>query len=230
MIASLRSSKADLEICGLAQQQLAKQQVLWVSGTFLSSIFLILSLYAVGIPLGGLGSFIVLATGVGSGISVPLRLVRSRATRRRMEFGISFSAFLGLVNVMLAGGAGIETALVAASRAGDDWVFHELEHVLATARNTRQSPWVLLSELGIRLDVPEAIEVSASLQLAGEQGSRIRASLATKASTIQMRQLALAEASAQSATEQMGVPTVLLFVGFIVLLGYPALSAVVGTW
>jgi hypothetical protein len=45
-----------------------------------------------------------------------------------------------------------------------------------------------------------------------------------------MRQLALAEASAQSATEQMGVPTVLLFVGFIVLLGYPALSAVVGTW
>jgi len=153
----LNSSKADLEICGSTKQQLAKQQVLWVSGMFVSSILLILSLYAARIGLGTIGIFIVLATAVGLGISIPLRLVRTRATKRRMEFGISFSAFLGLVNVMLAGGAGIETALVAASRAGDDWVFHELERVLAVARSTRQSPWLLLSELGTRLDVPEAI-------------------------------------------------------------------------
>lgn len=230
MNAWMRSSEADLEICGSTKLQLARQQVLWVSGTFISSICLLLSLHSVGIPLGGIGSFVLLTIGVGAGIAIPLRRVRTQAAKRRMEFGVSFAAFLGLVNVMLAGGAGIETALVAASRAGDDWVFHELEYVLATARSTRQSPWLLLSELGTRLDVPEAIEVSASLQLAGEQGSRIRTSLATKASTIQMRQLALAEASAQSATEQMGVPTVLLFVGFIILLGYPALSAVVGTW
>jgi hypothetical protein len=35
------------------------------------------------------------------------------------------------------------------------------------------------------------------------------------------------EALAQSATERMGVPMMLLFVGFMVLLGYPALQTVV---
>ncbi|NDA01413.1 MAG: type II secretion protein F, partial [Acidimicrobiia bacterium] len=35
------------------------------------------------------------------------------------------------------------------------------------------------------------------------------------------------EAIAQSATERMGLPVMLLFVGFMVLLGYPALQEVV---
>jgi hypothetical protein len=37
----------------------------------------------------------------------------------------------------------------------------------------------------------------------------------------------LIEADAQAATERMGLPTVLMFVGFMVLLGYPALQQIV---
>jgi hypothetical protein len=41
------------------------------------------------------------------------------------------------------------------------------------------------------------------------------------------RQVAEIEALAQSATERMGLPMMMLFVGFMVLLGYPALQTVV---
>jgi hypothetical protein len=36
------------------------------------------------------------------------------------------------------------------------------------------------------------------------------------------------ESSANSATERMGLPMVLLFISFIVLIGYPAVSQVIG--
>ena len=41
-----------------------------------------------------------------------------------------------------------------------------------------------------------------------------------------MQFLAEMEATAQSATERMSLPVVLLFTGFLVLLGYPAMSLI----
>jgi hypothetical protein len=66
------------------------------------------------------------------------------------------------------------------------------------------------------------------MQLAGEQGAKVRVSLAAQADALRSRQVSEIEAAAQAATERMGVPTVLLFTGFIALLGYPALDLVVG--
>ena len=84
--------------------------------------------------------------------------------------------------------------------------------------------FVLLVELG----VGDLERVAGSMQLAGEQGARVRESLATQAEALRARQIAEIEANAQAATERMGLPTVLLFVGFIALLGYPALHLVIG--
>jgi hypothetical protein len=65
------------------------------------------------------------------------------------------------------------------------------------------------------------------MSLSGDHGARIRTSLAARADSMRSRQVAEVEASAQSATERMGVPMMMLFVGFMALLGYPALQTVV---
>jgi hypothetical protein len=65
------------------------------------------------------------------------------------------------------------------------------------------------------------------MNLSGEHGARIRASLGARADSMRSRQIAEIEALAQSSTERMGVPVMMLFVGFMVLLGYPALQTVV---
>ena len=180
---------------------------------------------------GGLALGLLLVSLVGGpilGFTVPDVRLRAAARRRRLQFEHALSSYLDLVNVVLAGGAGIESALEAAADAGDGWVFEELRETLVRARATRRSPWTALGELGTALGVDPLTELASTVQLAGEQGARIRSSLTAKAAALRARQSAELEADAHAASERMGVPTVLMFVGFLVLLGFPALQQIAG--
>lgn len=168
-------------------------------------------------------------------VLLPLALVaqtkkslREAAERARTSFSYALSSYLDLVNVLLAGGSGIETALVAAATTGDNWAFSMIRDTLERARAERTQPWQAFGDLAMNIGVTDLERVAGSMQLAGEQGARVRASLAAQADAVRGRQINEIEALAQGATERMGVPTVLLFVGFIALLGYPALDLVVG--
>ena len=193
-----------------------------------------------GIILGAIGCAVMASTlsdgvvvigallmGGAVGFVVPTSILRSTARARRRSFLYAFSAYLDLVNVLLAGGAGIETALTAAADAGDGWTFNTLRSCLVRSRLSRRSPWHELRALGVRWGITEVVEVAGSMSLSGEHGARIRASLSARADSMRSRQVAEIEALAQSATERMGVPVMMLFVGFMVLLGYPALQTVV---
>lgn len=178
------------------------------------------------IPFAGMFIATALATVVG--FVLPDQMLRASATKRRRNFLHAFSSYLDLTNVLLAGGAGTETALVAAADAGDGWAFDEVRRALIRARSARRSPWIELASLGQRFNLPEIIEVAGSVQLAGEHGARIRSSLAAKADSLRYRQMGEIEAQAQASTERMGIPMVVLFVSFIALIGYPAVTTVVG--
>ena len=154
--------------------------------------------------------------------------LHEEAQRARTSFSYALSSYLDLVNVLLAGGSGIETALVAAATTGDNWAFSMIRDTLERARAERTQPWQAFGDLAVKIGVTDLERVAGSMQLAGEQGARVRASLAAQADAVRGRQINEIEALAQGATERMGVPTVLLFVGFIALLGYPALDLVVG--
>jgi len=181
----------------------------------------------VGPPVG----LVMVGTGVAgvAGFLLPEVLLRSHAANRRRQFTFALSSYLDLVNVLLAGGAGVETALHATADAGSGWAFAEIRNALVRATTTRRSPWAALAELGDQLGVDELVELAASLQLAGEEGARIRSSLAAKASSLRGRQLAQIEAEAHAASERMGFPTVAMFLGFLALLAYPAVQQIVGS-
>jgi len=185
----------------------------------------VLGVAGVSLPAG---LTLVLAVGaLAGGFVTPDIALRANAGQRRDGFRHALSSYLDLVNVLLAGGAGIETSLEAAAQAGDGWAFVQLRNALVRSRTMRQSPWACFTELGERIDVRELVEIAASVQLAGEQGARVKLSLAAKAAALRAHQMARIEADAQAATERMGIPTVLMFIGFIVLLGYPAMQQIV---
>ena len=160
------------------------------------------------------------------GFMLPVLQLRTRAKTKRREFRTSLSAYLDLVSIMLAGGAGIESALVAASRVGDGPTFHLIADSLDIARATRRSPWEILATEGERIGIDELPELAATIKLGGEQGARMTSSLVAKASSMRAKQLAEIEADANAATERMGLPMVLLFMGFLILLGYPAMQTI----
>lgn len=99
----------------------------------------------------------------------------------------ALAAYLPLVRVTLAGGAGVEAALWDAAGQGGGPTFDRLRRVLFTAQLTRTTPWARLRQLGEELDIPELAELAASLTLAGTEGATVRASLAARAAALGRR-------------------------------------------
>jgi pilus assembly protein TadC len=167
------------------------------------------------------------AVGLGFGGFIwPDLGLAERIERRRRDFRHSLSAYLDLVTIILAGGGGLETALQTAADLGDGWPFAEIRACLRKARLTNNTPWDVFDQLGEELGVGELRELAASAHLAGDQGARIRASLAAKADSMRTNQTAAIEAQAEAATEKMLLPVVTLVVGMILFIGFGVVQAI----
>jgi tight adherence protein C len=225
----VRRHGPDLRVTGRSPERLAFEKLAAsVAGALVPALLAAMVIVnGVAVPVGGV-VVVALAAACG-GFVLPDLLLRDAARHRRRAFSAALSSYLDLVNVVLAGGSGTETALEAAAEAGDGWVFVELRSALSRSRALRRSPWDCMADLGEELGVAELQELAASVRLAGQQGARVRASLAAKAASLRGHQLSRIEAAAQSASERMALPTVLLFTGFLLFIGYPAVAEILGT-
>ncbi|MCE2854124.1 MAG: type II secretion system F family protein [Ilumatobacteraceae bacterium] len=219
--------RSDLEILGYPPDRHATDVAIWTVGsiiTALVALVMVTAILRVSPPVG----IMVAGAVVYIGSHEPARRVIIRARNRRKELEHAFAAFLDLVNILLAGGAGVESAFIAAGDAGDGWCFELFRELMADARAERLDLWCKFRDVGLTCEVDALVDVANSLQLAGQHGARIRQSLSAKATSLRVRSMAQIEHDAAQQTERMGVPMVLLFMGFIVLLGYPAYANTLG--
>lgn len=179
----------------------------------------------VGVPLAVPAAASLL--GAVAAACVPTLSLRSIAAERRRSFRHALSSFLDLVAVTLASGAGVESALARSAGCSAGWAFTEIGQALVAGRLRGETPWAALDRLGTELGIPELRELAASVALAGEDGARVRASVAARARSLRTRGLTDTEADAQAATERMSLPIVLLMTGFMIFVIYPALSRIV---
>ena len=163
-----------------------------------------------------------------AGFFYPDLPLTERVEKRRRAFRHAFSSYLDLVTIMLAGGAGTESALQGAAEAGEGWAFAELRQALRRAEAMRRSPWEVFDELGIELGVSELQELAASVSLAGNQGAKVKQSLSAKAEAMRIAQAAELEAASESQTEKMIMPVTVLIVGLVLFIGYGAMEAISG--
>lgn len=150
--------------------------------------------------------------------------VRSRAATTRRAWSQALTVYVDIVGISLAGGAGVEDALMVAARAGAGPQFEQLDAALRAAQTRRHTLWHALDELGRRGEIVALRELASAVDLAAESGSRIRETLLAKATALRVRQLTEAEAEAQKASETMGVAPALMAIAAVVLIGYPALA------
>lgn len=217
--ANLRALERDTDT------HLAQQAGLALAGLLLAPL-LALALGIAGLrlplPLVVLGALLAAV----AGFATPDRLAATEAAKLRDELRYAVSAFLDLSATMLAAGSGLEEALAEAARAGSGPGHTRLRAALAAAQTTRAPVWDALHELGESTGVTELTELAASASLAGTEGAKIRTTLAAKAAAVRNRLLSAAEAEAASATERMGLPTVVLMTGFLLFTAYPAVASV----
>ncbi|MGI5506465.1 type II secretion system F family protein [Lentzea sp. CA-135723] len=217
-----RALRGDLAVVGKAVgDHLAEKAALALTGIFLPALVQLVLLVA-GSGLSWQIPFLASVSLAVGGFFLPDVHVRREAEQRRSTFRHALSAYLNLIRVLLAGGAGVDGAMNVAAGVGKGWALEQLRTALMTAKLTRTTPWAALHQLGVELGVRPLTELAASVSLAGTEGARVRASLAAKAGALRTRELALTEAEAQAATERMSVPVVVLCAGFLVFIGFPA--------
>jgi tight adherence protein C len=158
----------------------------------------------------------------------PIASMLRRARTRQQHVRVVTGSFVDLVVLGLAGGVGVEGALMAAALVSSDWAAKRILRTLLMARDSGLSPWVALGDLGMEIGVGELVELSATIQLAGTEGARIRRSLSARAVSLRRHEQAEAESAANAMTERLFIPGALLLVGFLLFVGYPAFSRILG--
>ncbi|HET9173566.1 MAG TPA: type II secretion system F family protein [Actinospica sp.] len=150
--------------------------------------------------------------------------VKRDAKLRRDDFRRVVSAYLDLVAMNLAGGRGIPEALMSAAEVSDGWAVRRIRSALADARLSGQTQWNALESLGARIGVPELVDLGHTLALTADDGAKIRQSLSSRAETLRRRELSEIEGKAGQQSQTMLVAQMLLCVGFLVFLIYPAVA------
>jgi len=222
------SIRADLGIAGRSlETHLASSLVGALAGFVVPFVMLV----PLSIVTGSLPGFIPVWLGViGAlvGAILPTVQLRAVAADRRRDFRHVVSSFLDLVAMNLAGGRGVPEALSSAAGISDGWAFVRIRDTLETARLQGVTPWAALGELGEEVSIDELRDLSAALALVAEDGAKVRDSLVARAVSMRRRELADTEGRAQARSQSMLMAQMLLCVGFLLFLTYPAVARVMG--
>lgn len=181
------------------------------------------AMLAAGVSMPLLGSALFGLVLAAAFFFVPDYAVAEQAKDRRADLRRALACYLDLVSMSLAGGRGVPEALPTAAQVGQGWGFELLARTVATARSSGITPWVALGELGERTDIAELQDLGSALTLVAHDGAKVRESLSARASTQRRRQLAEAEGDAKKRAQSMTAAQVVLALGFLIFLGYPAL-------
>jgi len=224
---SIEKHRSNLDICERTAAKFATDRLLWATILAMPG-FLLLMLTLSGFelipPSLALLAMVALAFG---GWFYALADLRSDAQKKRSEFRHALAAYLELVTILMSGGAGVQSAIYDAASIGRGSAFRHMKSALSQAQARRETPWATLGALGARLDVPELVELEQAMTLAAD-GSRVRESLRAKAEAIRDRDRSEKEADAERRSESMVLPVAMMFAGFLLLLGYPAVQALSG--
>jgi len=149
------------------------------------------------------------------------------AKAARQEFTRALGAYIDLVALERAGGAGSTQALENAAQIGDSWVFQRLRDELGRARWAGTAPWDGLTELADELGLPELADLAGIMRLSGEEGATVYATLRARSAGLRTALLNDEHAKANAAAEKMTMPVAALSLIFLVLLAMPPVLRVV---
>lgn len=196
-----------------------------------------------GLLLPGLTAAAVTAAGIHLSFVVPAELgllfaagfffapdlvVRSQANEARETFSAAVGAYLDLVALERAADGAPAEALTRAATVADSWPFRRLRQALEQARLAGTPPWETLAAVAGEIGVDDLADLADILAAAGDDGAAVYDALTAKAASLRSRQLAAAKAAANTASEKLTLPGVLLCFGFLLLVCYPGIARVLG--
>jgi len=220
------SLRADLGLLGRSYEAHLGTQVLagMFGAVLVAAVAAGLSVAGIGPPLPVPAVLLIVVAGVFA--LLPEVDVRRAAAAHRRTFRHALGSFLDLVSMSMAGGRGLDEALISSARTGTGWPFALLAGTLQRARDIGTRPWAALRDLGQRIGVDELRDLAGSVELVAGSGSRIRTTLAARASTLRRRNISETEGRASEREQSLRIAQLLIGLGFVVFIGYPAVATV----
>ncbi|MEU9018643.1 type II secretion system F family protein [Actinomadura sp. NPDC048394] len=221
---ALAIPRTDLALLGRRVERfMLDKLVLFVAGLIIPLIFSGLVALAGGSPTW---KFPVISGLVLAAVLwfVPDWNVRSQARQRRRDFRYAFSSYLQLVVLERQAGAALNAALEDPAKISSGWPFQRVHQALTRARHGQEQPWRALSRLGEEIGVRDLIDLAHTAEIAGNEGAKMHDVLVAKINSMRHEASASARAEANSRTTAMWVPTSLLMLGFVILVGFPFFS------
>lgn len=219
---AVRARGTDLAILGRQPEQFAVRQVFaaLVGLLAIPTFGIVLAWGGVPVPWAvPAGLALVMAA---AGWCLPVVAVRSEAAEARRQARDALSAYLDVVALAMASGRGVSEALTAAAAMSDSPLVRQIADSLDDARLAGQPAWTALGHLGAAWEIPELIELAATLSHVYDEGAKARQTLIARANGLRGRQLTDAIGRADARSEVMLVATFLPYAGFALLIGYPA--------
>lgn len=225
-VSRLRPSSADLFLLGRSRSSLAatRSAVGVLFAVVVGGCIWVIRLAGAPIPAVGVLGDVALAA--AAGYLLPALTLPGQVDARRREYRDAFASYLYLVSLGISAGRGTAEALTVAASVSHWPLFTQIADTLDDARLSGRPPAAALGELGRDLDLPELRELAVTLSLVAEEGSHARDTLAARTAGLRRRQLSDAEGRAAANTETMLVAQFVIFVGFLLFLLIPAISAV----
>jgi hypothetical protein len=168
-----------------------------------------------------------LALGVGM-FFAPDLVVSGQAAEARETFSAAVGAYLDLVALERAADGAPAEALTRAAAVADSWPYRRIRQALDRARLAGTPPWQALAALADDVGVDDLRDLADILTVAGDDGAAVYDALTAKAASLRTRQLSAAKAAANTASEKLTLPGVLLCFGFLLLVCYPGIARVLG--
>ena len=136
-------------------------------------------------------------------VVLSIKDLRDQAVRAREEYTRALSIYLDLVAMSMEAGQGHAQALPAASQIGTGRAFGEIRASIDLAPSRGITAWQALGQLGERYRIAELISLRSSIELAQDDGARVKATLIARAETMRSSRLSVAVERANKATQSM---------------------------
>lgn len=216
----------ELELCEQSAERFVSTRML-LTVEFAAIPLLWLLFAGMGfVPMLGNAALMIIFAGAAGAVGwlIARLQLRAEADRRVEQFSTALASYTELVAVLVAGGAGIETATQQAVTVGDGPAFRHLSAAIAASVSRREPPWRTLRILGQRLGVEDLVDFGSSMELAAD-GSRIADAMTAKSLSIRERELSRELATAESRSETMVIPVAIMLIGVFLLIGFPITMA-----
>ena len=220
------SLRADLDVMGRSLETFLLRKGGFAAVGLLTPVLVAAAWSAVGLTVPVLVPLWVSVCAAVVAFLLPDVSLRQAAATRRRDFRAAVGAFLDLVAMRMASGAGLAEALGEAAAIGDGPAFARLRGALADARTDGLSPAAALGRLGEDLALPDLVDTSLRLRLVDSTGAQAQTSLRAQAASLRDREMTDAQGRANERSQSMLVAQVVLGLGFVVFLGYPAVARV----